>query len=368
MDALILSCGTGGGHNAAGRAVYEELKSRGHNVEMFDPYALVGRGVSKVINNIYIKIVQRCPRLFGIIYQLGQAYRYLPVKSPVYWLQRKPASALQVYLKNHPVDVVVMPHLFPAEIMTCLKKNKVCVPKLVFIATDYTCIPFTEETDCDVYIIPSKELTSDFTRWGIPQEKLYPCGIPVSAAFTKSVTKQQAKEQLGLEPEKQYYLLAGGSIGAGCLQKYADLINSYLQTHPNGHMIIVCGNNIQTYHKLCRRYGKRATILQHTDQMALYMRASEIYFTKPGGLSSTEAATAAVPTVHITPIPGCEDRNRDFFIANGMSIPVYPEEKSVFTAIHKLEKEENCCKMAANQHRHINVRAREEICDLLEEL
>ena len=34
MDALILSVGTGGGHNAAGYAVKEELLRRGHNVEM----------------------------------------------------------------------------------------------------------------------------------------------------------------------------------------------------------------------------------------------------------------------------------------------------------------------------------------------
>lgn len=29
MDALILSCGTGGGHNAAGAAIKEELIKRG---------------------------------------------------------------------------------------------------------------------------------------------------------------------------------------------------------------------------------------------------------------------------------------------------------------------------------------------------
>lgn len=368
MDALILSCGTGGGHNAAGQAVCEELERRGHKVEMFDPYMLLGRGVPRVINNIYIKIAQRCPSLFGLIYQLGQAYRYLPVKSPVYKLQRKPAAALSKYLKKHPADVVVMPHLFPAEIMTSLKKSRACVTKMVFIATDYTCIPFTEETECDAYIIPSKELTGDFTRWGIPKEKLYPFGIPVSSAFTEPVTKQEAKKRLGLEQDRQYYLLAGGSIGGGQLQKYADQVYAYVKICPKTHMIIICGNNMLTYHKLCRRYGSRATVLQHTDEMPLYMRASEIYFTKPGGLSSTEAAAAAVPMIHISPIPGCEDRNRDFFTANGMSVAVYPKKKSVFAAIRKLQQEENRRRMAANQHRHVNAWAREEICDLLEKM
>jgi processive 1,2-diacylglycerol beta-glucosyltransferase len=41
----------------------------------------------------------------------------------------------------------------------------------VFIATDYTCIPFTEETDCDYYVIPSEELTEEFVKRGIPRER-----------------------------------------------------------------------------------------------------------------------------------------------------------------------------------------------------
>ena len=41
MDALILSCSTGGGHNAAGFAIKEELEYRGHRVTMMDPYELV---------------------------------------------------------------------------------------------------------------------------------------------------------------------------------------------------------------------------------------------------------------------------------------------------------------------------------------
>ena len=32
MDALILSCSTGGGHNAAGFAVKEELERRGSSI------------------------------------------------------------------------------------------------------------------------------------------------------------------------------------------------------------------------------------------------------------------------------------------------------------------------------------------------
>ena len=50
------------------------------------------------------------------------------------------------------------------------------------------------------------------------------------------------------------------------------------------------------------------------------MAAADVLFTKPGGLSSTEAAVRRVPLVHTDPIPGCETKNRAFFVSRGMSV------------------------------------------------
>lgn len=63
MEALILSCGTGGGHNAAAAAIANELRSRGHQVEILDPYALVGDRLAITISNAYIRLVQKLPAL-----------------------------------------------------------------------------------------------------------------------------------------------------------------------------------------------------------------------------------------------------------------------------------------------------------------
>ena len=41
MEALILSCSTGGGHNTAAQAVFEALTERGHHAVRMDPYTLV---------------------------------------------------------------------------------------------------------------------------------------------------------------------------------------------------------------------------------------------------------------------------------------------------------------------------------------
>lgn len=50
-----------------------------------------------------------------------------------------------------------MPHLYPAETVTYMKRKKMDLPPCIAIATDYTCIPFWEETECDYYIVPHED-------------------------------------------------------------------------------------------------------------------------------------------------------------------------------------------------------------------
>ena len=50
MEALILSCGTGGGHNAAGKAIEDELILRGHKAVMINPYNLAGDKLPKRVD------------------------------------------------------------------------------------------------------------------------------------------------------------------------------------------------------------------------------------------------------------------------------------------------------------------------------
>ena len=62
------------------------------------------------------------------------------------------------------------------------------------------------------------------------------------------------------------------------------------------------------------RFGRdaRVTILGSVSNMPVYLHACDIIYTKPGGLTSTEAAVTEIPIVHTKPIPGCETKNRSF--------------------------------------------------------
>ena len=90
----------------------------------------------------------------------------------------------------------------------------------------------------------------------------------------------------------------------------------------NEEIVVICGNNKKLEETLKRelRRDRRVRILGFTEQVAEYMEACDVIFTKPGGLSSTEAAVSRIPIIHTNPIPGCENRNLEFFEERHMSI------------------------------------------------
>lgn len=368
METLILSCGTGGGHNSAARAILEEVQRRGDKAVLLNPYTLYSIKLAQTIDTSYISMVQKRPRLFGAMYRAGQLYRSLPVRSPVYHVNRWMVPIMEEYLRQNHFDIVITTHLYPAEIMTNLQDRGAAVPKTIFVSTDYVCIPFTEETECDAYVIPAKDLAPDYVRRGIPAEKLYPLGIPTKAAFAGGETKAEARRRLHLDPDKRYALVAGGSMGGGTIRQTIRALMEILSGSPDTVLILVCGNNRNLYEELAPHARDNILVVGHTDDMAGYLRASDLFVTKPGGLSSTEAAVCGIPILHTAGIPGCETYNADYFSAHGMSVACQDPQEAAARAAALLADPEQCAEMVRRQHERFDGGAAGRICDFARQM
>lgn len=362
MVALILTCGTGGGHDAAAFAIEEELTRRGIRAVILNPYRLYSRILEEKINHSYVSLVQNCPVCFGLIYKLGEIYRNLPFHSPVYKFNRKMVQVMEKYLSRNHFDVIIMTHLFAAEIMTQMKNEGINIPKTILVVTDYTCIPFTEETNCDAYVIPDLDLTDEFSDRGIPKEKIYPLGIPTRLEFTYQVSKELSRKKLGIENSDRFILISGGSIGAGKIEEAIQMLLA--QCSFKIKLAVICGNNKRVYARLSEKYGDSIRIIQSTMRMADYIRACDLYLTKPGGLSSTEAAAVGVPLVHLPPIPGCETKNAEFFYQHKISLRIRKVNKDMMQTIALMKDPLWKAEMIRNQKRIIRRNSASKICDL----
>ena len=346
MKVLILSCNTGGGHNAAASALKESLNFYHHEAEVLDLMSLGRKHTSALVGGAYVKLVSVFPAGFGALYQLGELVRKFPWKSPVYYANARLGNALADYIDQNHFNAVVTTHLYPAETLTWMKqKGRLTIP-CVAVATDYACIPFWEETNCDYYVVPHKDLIPEFASCGIPEEKLLPLGIPVRPAFARPASKEDVRRHLGLPENAPLFLVMSGSMGFGKVHLLAHELVSRLE---NGEQaVIICGNNKKRMRSLRLQFHKNPNvhIIGFTRHVAEYMTAADVLFTKPGGLSSTEAAVRRVPLVHTDPIPGCETKNRAFFVSRGMSV----------TGAHQKELAEAGISLARDDVRQIAMR------------
>ena len=195
MKILILSCDTGEGHNSAAKAVKEAAELRGHTVEMLDMFLLSGKRVSSAVAGAYIGIVKHIPFFFGLIYKIGMLISSSKRKSPVYFANTLLGKKLAAYILGNEFDIVLTPHLYPAETLTRLKRKNLLKVPAVAVGTDYTCIPFWEETELDYYVIPHEDLIPEYVRRGVPREKLLPYGIPVRQEFCHNLSKESARQK-----------------------------------------------------------------------------------------------------------------------------------------------------------------------------
>ncbi len=320
MKALILSCNTGQGHNSAGLAVKEELDRRGIPCEMKDALSFAKGRASRTISGTYIGMATHAPSLFGMIYRLGGAVSSSKRKSPVYFANARYAGPLKAYIEENGFTTVITPHLFPAETLTWLRrKGELSVPCYA-VATDYTCIPFWEETELDGYFLPHKDLIPEFTQKGLPKEKLIPTGLPVSGRYRTPIDRKEARAALGLPPDAPVFLVMTGSMGFGDISSFT--LDLLLTCPAEARIVILTGNNSPLRERIVRDFAGEARVrtVPFTKDVPLYMSACDVLLSKPGGLTSTEAAVKQVPLVHTRPIPGCETKNAAFFSSRGISL------------------------------------------------
>ncbi len=331
MNVLILSCYTGEGHNSAAYAVKEALESRNITCHIADPVLFRSKRAQKLVSSFYNGIIKNAPSTFGMIYKAGAIYDSTGITSPVYYANATYYQNLYDFITANKFDAVISTHLYGMESLTAVKKKTGCSIPFYGVLTDYTVIPFICETNLDYYFIPHLSLSQKLNKKGLPIESLIPSGIPVLSRFHSQLTAFEAKKALDIPDRKKTVLAMSGGIAGGNFLKLCDELVK--ETDDNYTIFAMTGRNdalkkeIDTIHKNCTRI----TAVPFTKDVNIYMKAADVLLTKPGGLSSTEAAVTNVPIVHVNAIPGCETCNAKFFADQGMSY----NAKSISDAVNE---------------------------------
>lgn len=355
MKILILSCSTGGGHNACAKYILEELKSNNIEAEFKDFYDIVNKKAKNLSEKLYLSTLNNNGNIFKVIYKLGELYSKTKLKSPVYLVNKIHKKKLYNYIINNNIDLVITTHIFPALTLTAIKK----IP-FILVATDYTACPFMEEAKPNYYII-QKGIEQDFIKKGIDKNKLITTGIPVSTNFIKNA--KDIRYNLNINKEKAILIMLG-SMGFGNIEK---VINDLLKLD-NTKIIVVTASNKNLFNKLKKIKNKNLITLGYVHNINDLIYSSDIIVSKPGGLSSTEIASINKPLIHAFAIPGIETFNTNFFENHKMSIKCNNEYDIVENIKKILENEKLQEEMIKSQKKIINKKSAQDLVELIKKI
>lgn len=318
MRVLILSCNTGAGHNSCAKAIKEVYDAKGDDCDITDALKFISKNFSRFIAWGHIFMYRNIPWFFNWGYRFAEKHTgAFKEKSILYNIFGRGAEGLYELITSKKYDAVICTHPFASLMLTETQRRFRLPVKTAFVATDYTCSPSVKDSSLNYYFIPDEILTDDFLCPNIPKEKMVASGIPIRQMFYKRMKKDVAKKMFELPEEHKHIVIACGSMGCGPLKKLVGMMSEQLR---NGiDITVICGTNEKLKNQLEDRYGNRSNlhIRGYVKDMSTMLDSADLYLTKPGGISVTEAATKNLPMVYIKAVAGCEDYNGRFYCEIG---------------------------------------------------
>ena len=202
-----------------------------------------------------------------------------------------------------------------------LKKKGKIGSILANVITDYGEDPYNEWISGYEYIdyifVAHNDIKIKLTQKGVPENKVFDTGIPVSNKFLTTFDKKEIFEELEFNENKKTILFfGGGELGLG-KTKTIEIFNALVTNFDNIQIIVISGKNEtlrKEFEKIVAQNNKnnKIKIYGYTNKVAEYMSVSDMVITKPGGLTTTESLVSGLPIIVINPIPGQETENAEF--------------------------------------------------------
>lgn len=321
MRVLILSCNTGEGHNACGKALVEAFQEQEIICQMSDALSFISPGTSQFVSSGFNLIYRHLPGMFRNGYRYTEDHPGMfEGRSQIYQFLTSGAEQLYAFILRENFDTVICTHVFAALMVTEVMRQHNRFLRTYFVATDYTCYPSCERSDLDAYFIPDASLAGEFTRCGLQGKKLIPSGIPIRKEFYHSMSKPEAKRRLGLNPDTPHLLIMCGSMGCGPIKEIVRTITKSM--HKDYCMTVICGTNRRLHTQLSRTYAGDPCVKVRgfVKDIAGLMDSVDLFLTKPGGISITEAAQKRLPMLFVDAVAGCEAYNMRYFTAKGVAL------------------------------------------------
>lgn len=312
---------TGGGHRAAAEAIQAAAAQRYPNdlaftvVDVFRDYT---PPPFKYAPEIYPAWVNNASPLWSLTYKMTNAPRRGQISANVLyysWRQR-----IRQMFADHPADMVLSVHpIITRPIVRALAESSRRLPFMTVVTDLVTTHSFWYDRHCDRCLVPTQAAYERGLKNGLSPDQMRITGLPIHPNFISGLmSKAQARDELGLDPDLPAVLMVSGGDGMGPVYEIARAIN---RKALDCQLIIVAGRNQKLYQHLNQATWNQPTrIYGFVNFMPKLMAACDMLVSKAGPATITEASLAGLPVILSGAIPGQEYGNVTYVTDKGFGV------------------------------------------------
>ncbi len=220
-------------------------------------------------------------------------------------------------------DVIYCTHFYPAIAITDLRLVYDIPCKVIVLSLDYVNSPFWEAAiGVDYFAIPNEDFIEECIEEGFTLNQLLPLGLPVNESSLEKIEKSEARKQLGIDENlPTIMVMFGGGNWSGGFKIFNNLLK--VVGERKVQILMINGRDNKSFKKIEKMSFSdniRVVNVGFTDQIYLYMSASDFILSKCGGASVTEAMNIGLPLLVTTKIPAQEKYNLKYMEDKGVSL------------------------------------------------
>lgn len=318
---LILYTSIGLGHKYIAFNIAYHLEQAGFEVKLHDVLELQTGPMVKVGEWFHSLINRRFPFVWRWLY-LSEAF-----SSATMWLRVPLAGRNRQNVKRaideFQPDMVIATQTSASAPVAYMKQHGEYSGKLVVAFSDYHFHPYWFYKDADYYLVNIESQKQDLEKLGVPAEKIAVCGITLKPQVP--VDAEAVKQKLGLTG-KRVVLMSSGSLGIGFPESLLlDYVAELGKQVVDAHVLVVCGKNEAMKLFLeAKAFNRKLamTALGFYEPMAELYSITEVFLTKPGGLTVAEALRDNVKMITTHFLPGQEELNYAYLTTRKLMAPI----------------------------------------------
>jgi processive 1,2-diacylglycerol beta-glucosyltransferase len=318
--ALVLTLSFGSGHLRAAAAVAEALRADAPNADIRVIDAL--EGCNPLFRALYVwpywLMIRYAPWLWDRFF--AARLRNRTDETAPQWAFRLGCRRVFRAIAEFDPEVIVAAEVAACEIATIAQQRGVTAAPIVSLVTDHHAEPAWVKPGVQAYAVGSTAVRDQLCEWGAPRERITVTGIPTSARFQAGHDPLSTRARYGIPVGRPIVLLMGGGMGPTRMDLVADALCA---DNDDVQVVAVAGHDARARARLERiapNANGALTVLGWVDDVPALMKAAAVLVTKPGGLTTAEAAVCGASMVMFDPIPGPEEHNAALMAQAGAGV------------------------------------------------